>query len=101
MALSRRLPSSKPKPKPKPKPERIPHECVPVPGEHGRFYVKSRTAAKKGEDETYIVDVLEENGYQDGLRVEGICPCKGYQVRKICSHLTDAKEAFNRLEAPF
>lgn len=91
--ISRPLPS---------KPERIPHECVPVPGEFGRYYVKSRSAAKQGKDETYIVDVLEEGGYHgDGESIVGICPCKGYQVRKTCTHLDDAKAEHERREAPF
>lgn len=74
-----------------PKPPREPHECVPIVGEFGRYYVKSRSAAKKGDDEAYTVDVLAEEHTDSHGLVTGTCPCKGWSVRKTCSHLDDAK----------
>lgn len=74
---------------PSPKKPRPPHNCEPIPGEPGRFYVKSRSAAKAGEDESYIVDVLAEEETNVGI-VKGTCACKGWQVRKTCSHVDDA-----------
>lgn len=82
------------------KPEREPHHCEPVPGEPGRYYVKSRSAAKKGEDESYTVDIFEKEETNGGT-VTGTCPCKGWSVRKDCSHLTDARAAYVLAEAPF
>ena len=79
-------------------PEKPPeHECVPVPGEFGRYYVKSRSAAAEGKDEKYIVDVLIEEHTNAGI-VTGTCQCKGWQVRKTCSHLKDAHREHARLE---
>lgn len=93
MPLSRNAPEQQ-----KPKPPREPHKCVPIHGERGRFTVASRSAAKDGKDEAYIVDVLEEEDTAIG-RVTGTCGCKGWSVRKTCSHLEDAKAEFARLEA--
>lgn len=73
------------------------HDCVPVPGEPGRFYVKSRSAAKEGKDEEYIVDVLAVEETDKG-KVTGTCPCKGWQVRKTCSHVVDATAEHERLK---
>jgi hypothetical protein len=81
----------------KPLPVHLRHDCVPVPGEFGRYYVNSRSAEKKGLDEKYIVDVLAEEHTNAGI-VIGVCPCKGWQVRKNCSHLIDAKHEHARLE---
>ncbi len=78
-------------PSPKQKPERIPHKCIPVHGEFGRYTVNSASAAKKGLEEAYIVDVLAKEETNAG-EVVGTCPCKGWQVRKECSHLDDARE---------
>jgi hypothetical protein len=78
-------------PSSKPKPEREPHECVPIKGEFGRYYVKSRSAAKAGLDEAYTVDVLAKEQTDSHGEVVGTCPCKGWQVRKTCTHLDDAR----------
>ena len=75
----------------KPPPPR--HNCVPVPFEEGRYYVESRSTP----GETYIVDVLAEEETADFRIIKGTCPCKGWQIRKVCSHLTDAKEEHLRL----
>lgn len=92
MPLTRQS-ETKPKANQKSRP-REPHEVVPVPGEPGRFYVKSRSAAKKGDDEQYIVDVLEREETNEGV-VIGTCGCKGWSVRKTCSHLIDAKASYD------
>lgn len=92
MPLARTTPDS-------PKPDRIPHKCVPVHGEFGRYTVNSASAAKKGLEEDYIVDVLEEEEVADGSTVIGTCPCKGWSVRKTCTHLDDAKAEHRRLFA--
>jgi hypothetical protein len=65
---------------------------IPVHGEWGRYTINSRSAAKKGQDEVYIVDVLEEHVHNDGEKAIGVCPCKGFQIRRKCSHLDDARE---------
>lgn len=78
------------------KPERIPHKCIPVHGEFGRYVVNSRSAEKEGKEEVYIVDVLQEEETDVGL-IQGTCPCKGWQIRKHCSHLDDAKIEHARL----
>lgn len=83
---------------PKPKPERIPHKVTPIHGEWGRYSVPSASAAKDGQDEAYIVDVLEAEETNAGTIV-GTCGCKGWSVRKTCSHLDDAKAEHARLEA--
>lgn len=84
---------------PAPKKPREPHKCIPIPGERGRFRVASRSAAKAGEEEEYIVDVLAtEETVTHGL-VTGTCPCKGWGVRKTCTHLDDCKAEFVRLES--
>lgn len=82
----------------KPKPEREPHKCIPIKGEFGRYMVASASAAKEGKEEAYIVDVLIEEETNVGMIV-GTCPCKGWQVRKTCSHLRDATAEHTRLEA--
>jgi len=76
----------------KPKPPRVPHTVIPVYGEFGRYTVNSASAAKKGQDEAYIVDVLASEETATHGKVTGICPCKGWQVRKTCTHLEDARE---------
>lgn len=81
-----------------PKPPRERHECIPIHGEHGRFTVKSASAAKKGHDEAYIVDVLAVEETNAGA-VTGTCPCKGWSVRKTCSHLVDARAKHDELMA--
>jgi hypothetical protein len=73
------------------KPQREPHHVTPVAGEFGRYVVNSRSAAKKGKDEVYIVDVLAEDVTAGGEKVVGTCPCRGYQIRKTCSHLDDCR----------
>lgn len=80
-----------------PKPEREPHKCVPIKGEFGRYTVNSRSAAKAGHEEAYIVDVLAVEDTDKGP-VTGTCPCKGWSVRKTCSHLVDATAEHARLE---
>lgn len=82
----------------KPKPPREPHECIPIIGERGRFMVKSASAAKRGEDEGYIVDIFEVEQTNIGP-VTGTCPCKGWSVRKTCSHLDDSRDKFAAMEA--
>jgi hypothetical protein len=82
---------------PSSKPERIPHKCVPIHGEFGRYTVDSASAAKKGKEEAYIVDVLIEEETNAGTIV-GTCPCKGWSVRKTCTHLVDAKAEHERLQ---
>lgn len=72
------------------KPKREPHKCIPIKGEFGRYTVNSRSAAKAGHEEAYIVDVLAVEEIESHGKVTGTCPCKGWQVRKTCSHLTDA-----------
>lgn len=78
-------------PSSKPKPERERHKCTPIKGEFGRYTVPSRSAAKDGHDEAYIVDVLATEETESHGKVVGTCPCKGWQVRKTCSHLDDAR----------
>lgn len=75
----------------KSKPERERHKCVPIKGEFGRYYVPSRSAAKAGSEEGYIVDVLAKEQTDSHGEVVGTCPCKGWQVRKTCTHLDDAR----------
>jgi len=72
------------------KPEREKHHVTPIAGEFGRYVVNSRSAAKKGKDEVYVVDVLAEEQTAGG-KVVGTCPCRGWQIRKTCSHLDDCK----------
>lgn len=74
------------------KPEREKHAIIPVHGEVGRYMVNSRSAAKKGRDEVYLVDVLDEHVTVAHGKIIGTCGCKGFQVRGTCSHLVDAKE---------
>lgn len=71
---------------------REPHTVTPIHGEWGRYTVPSRSAAKKGEHENYIVDVLAEEETNTHGKVTGVCPCKRWQIFKICSHLIDARE---------
>jgi hypothetical protein len=78
-------------PSSKPKPERERHKCTPIKGEFGRYTVPSRSAAKEGHEEAYIVDVLAKEETETHGTVVGTCPCKGWQVRKTCSHLDDAR----------
>lgn len=92
------MPLARQQSSPKPKPERIPHKCVPIHGEFGRFTVDSRSAAKKGDEEAYIVDVLAVEETNVGP-VTGTCPCKGWSVRKTCSHVVDATAEHARLLA--
>lgn len=77
-------------PQPSSKAEREPHVCVPVHGEFGRYMVNSRSAAKQGNEEAYIVDVLAKEETNVG-EIIGTCGCKGWQIRKDCSHLRDAR----------
>jgi hypothetical protein len=72
------------------------HAVTPIHGEFGRYSVNSATAAKKGLDEAYVVDVLAIEETAQG-KVTGTCGCKGWQVRKTCSHLTDAREYHERV----
>jgi hypothetical protein len=67
------------------------HAVTPIHGEFGRYSVNSSSAAKKGLDEAYVVDVLAVEETNQG-KITGTCGCKGWQVRKTCSHLTDARE---------
>ena len=85
MALLREKPRSK-------------HTVIPVHGEFGRYTVNSLSAAKKGQDENYVVDVLASEETAVGT-VTGVCPCKGWQVRKDCSHLKDAREKHEEIVA--
>lgn len=78
------------------KKEREKHAVTPIHGEFGRYSVNSESAAKKGLDEAYVVDVLAEEETNQG-KVTGTCGCKGWQVRKTCSHLADAKEYHERV----
>ena len=80
------------------KPDRVKHKVVPIHGEFGRYMVNSASAAKKGREEAYIVDVLEVEETNVGP-ITGTCACKGWQVRKTCSHLDDAKEEHERIVA--
>lgn len=84
---------------PSPKPKREPHKCVPIVGEFGRFTVDSRSAAKAGHEEAYIVDVLEKEQTVAHGEVTGTCGCKGFSVRGTCSHLVDAKAEHERIIA--
>jgi hypothetical protein len=77
----------------KPKPERKKHKVTPIVGEVGRFFVDSHTLAKRGKEGGYIVDVLAKEETNDGT-VTGTCPCKRWQIFKVCSHLIDAKEEY-------
>lgn len=84
--------TSSPSP-PKPKKPREPHVCTPIIGEFGRYTVPSRS-----EEGDYIVDVLAEEETSVG-KIIGTCPCKGWSVRKTCSHLDDAKIEHAKREA--
>jgi hypothetical protein len=66
---------------------REPHTVVPVPGETGRFHVESATTP----GEWYLVDISEHEQTSLGT-VCGTCQCKGWSVRKRCSHLDDARQ---------
>jgi hypothetical protein len=81
-----------------PKPERQKHKVTPIVGEFGRYAVDSHSMAKKGREGTYIVDVLEKEDTNAGTIV-GTCACKGWSVRKTCSHLEDAREVHNQVVA--
>jgi hypothetical protein len=61
------------------------HKVEPVSGEPGRYYVDSASLKLA---RAYIVDVLE-----------GTCPCKGFSVRKHCTHLLDATDVHEKREA--
>ena len=74
-----------------PKPARKKHTVTPIVGEFGRYTVNSHSMAARGQEGAYIVDVLEEEETATG-KVIGTCACKGWQVRKTCSHLEDARE---------
>lgn len=91
MSLSRSTPSPS-------KSKRERHECIPIKGEHGRFTVRSRSAAKEGKDEAYICDIfaVEETNVGEIL---GTCPCDGWRYRKSCSHLDDARAKHEELMA--
>jgi hypothetical protein len=52
---------------------------------------------KWGLDEAYIVDIFAEEDTSIG-RVTGTCPCKGWRIRKDCSHLKDAREEHAKRE---
>lgn len=75
---------------------KLKHKIEPVPGEFGRYYVESNSAP----GERYIVDVLIEEETNAGV-IKGTCPCKGWSVRKRCSHLDEAREKheFEEVEA--
>lgn len=77
--------------------QREPHECIPIHGEFGRYTVKSASAAKKGLEECYIVDVLAVEETNTGT-VTGTCGCKGWSVRKTCSHVQDAMVEHRKLQ---
>lgn len=62
------------------------HLIEPVPGEPGRFYAESSSAP----GEHYLVDINEVEETNAGP-VTGTCQCKGWSVRKTCSHLDDAR----------
>lgn len=75
-----------------PKPPRQPYKVVAILGEFGRYFVPSASAP----DEGYNVDVLEEEHTKSHGLVKGTCPCKGWSVRKTCTHLDDAKAEHER-----
>lgn len=83
---------------PQQKKPREPHHCVPIKGEFGRFTVNSASAAKQGLEEAYIVDVLAVEETSIG-KVTGTCGCRGWEIRKTCSHVVDATAEHARLEA--
>jgi hypothetical protein len=74
------------------------HKVTPIAGEFGRYFVDSHSLAKRGKEGAYIVDVLavEETNFGN---VTGTCACKGWSVRKTCSHLEDALEEHRKLVA--
>jgi hypothetical protein len=82
-----------------PKAPRKKHKVTPIVGEFGRYMVDSHSLAKRGKEGGYIVDVLAVEGTNVGP-VTGTCPCKGWSVRKTCSHLEDAQEEHQRIVAP-
>jgi hypothetical protein len=82
----------------KKKPERQKHKVTPIVGEFGRYAVDSHSMAKRGREGTYIVDVLEKEETNAGT-ITGTCPCKGWSVRKTCSHLEDAREVHESIVA--
>lgn len=71
-------------------PKKFQHKAIPIVGEFGRYTVDSRSAMKLGREEAYIVDVLEVEDTNVG-RVAGTCPCKGWRIRKDCTHLQAAR----------
>jgi hypothetical protein len=81
-----------------PKPPRKKHKVTPIVGEFGRYLVDSHSLAKKGKEGGYIVDVLEKEETNVGV-ITGTCPCKGWSVRKDCSHLEDAREEHTKVVA--
>lgn len=78
---------------------KLSHVVRAVAGEPGRYWVDSHSFP----GEWYIVDVLEVEPTNAG-HIRGTCGCKGWQVRKTCSHLTDARlprnHAFTALVYP-
>lgn len=68
---------------------REPHNVRPIEGEPGRFWVESSSAPGEG----YNVDISEQHVADDGTKYYGTCPCKGWSVRKRCTHLDDARQA--------
>jgi hypothetical protein len=79
-----------------PKPARKKHKVTPIVGEFGRYMVDSHSMAKRGKEGAYIVDVLEREETNAGVII-GTCACKGWSVRKTCSHLEDAREEHARI----
>lgn len=66
---------------------KLTHVVRAVVGEPGRYWVDSHSFP----GEWYIVDVLEVEPTNAG-HIRGTCGCKGWSVRKSCSHLDDARD---------
>lgn len=82
-----------------PNPPRRKHKVTPIIGEYGRYMVDSHSMLKRGKEGAYIVDLFEKEQTDQGAIVTGTCACKGWQIRKTCSHLIDAQEVHQTVYA--
>lgn len=64
------------------------HLVEPVPHEPGRFFVDSFS---EKQDRAYIVDISSVEDTNVG-KIVGTCPCVGWSVHKVCSHIDDARD---------
>lgn len=70
-----------------PKPH-VPHKVEPIEGEKRRYRVESTSHP----GEHYVVDINEEHQADDGTKSYGTCGCKGWSIRKKCTHIDDSRQ---------